>query len=109
MHPVSPYRKERLSHELKENAARFLELESNRTSLITVTNVHLSKDFRSAIIFFTVLPEDQEEVAVAFIKRQQKHFKDYMRKHSSIGRVPSCDFRLDTGEKNRQYVDKKLS
>lgn len=101
----SPYRKDRLSHTLKECAAKFIEEESSRTSLITVTNIHLSKDNKSAIIFFTVYPENQEETVLSFVKRQRSHFKDYLRKHSGLMRLPSVDFRLDSGEKNRQRLD----
>lgn len=103
--PASPYKKERLEHTLKECAAKFIEQESSRTSLITVTNIHLSKDNKSAIIFFTVYPENQEKAVESFIQRQRKYFKEYLRKHSGLMRLPSVDFRLDVGEKNRQRLD----
>jgi len=101
----SPYKKNRLAQELKEAAARFLEQESSRTSLITVTNAHVSKDGKSAIIFFTVYPESSEKAAISFVKRQQKYFKDFLRKNTRISRIPSCEFRIDEGEKNRQRLD----
>ena len=62
-------RDEKMMGQIKELAARFFSLESNRTSLITVTSVSLSDNGKEATVFFTVFPEDKED-AVLYIHDQ---------------------------------------
>jgi len=97
--------KERLTEQLKNLAAEFLRYHGNLTSLITVTNVMLSKDEKSATIFFTVFPDSYEKTALEFAKRKRSEFKQYIRDKSVIGRIPFIDFAIDVGEKNRQRID----
>jgi ribosome-binding factor A len=96
---------EKLPEELRHLAAQFLERESNRTSLITVTRVVLSENKKYATIFITVFPTDKEEAAVEFVRRQRTEFISYVSKNSKIGRLPTITFELDLGEKNRQRID----
>ncbi|MDQ5927861.1 MAG: ribosome-binding factor [Patescibacteria group bacterium] len=94
-------------HEQKEAlfirlAAEFINTESNRQSLITVTRGQLSDDERRVDLFFTVLPESKEEEVGVFLMRNRAPFRDYVKKHSENLRVlPTFDFKLDVGEKNR--------
>lgn len=99
------HRPERTKDEVMKFASQFVENESNRNSLITVTNVHLTNDLKKAIIFVTVLPDNQEEQAVHFLKRKRSEFRDYIRKNSRISRIPFFDFELDKGEKARQKIE----
>jgi len=96
---------ERVREQLKELAARFLAMEGNKSSLMTVTNVEMSKDGKSASILFTVFPEEFEKTALEFAKRKRSEFKKFVKDHVSFGRIPSLDFRIDIGEKNRQRID----
>ena len=87
-------------------AAQFINTQSNRQSLITVTRSSLSPDSRRADIFFTVLPEDKEAEVAFFLMRNRSQFRDFIKKHSTNLRiVPTFDFQLDAGEKNRQHLD----
>ncbi len=96
---------EKLPQELQHLAAEFLERESNRTSLITVTRAVLSENKKYVTIFITVFPTDKEEAALEFVKRQRTEFIAYINKHSKIGRLPTITFEIDLGEKNRQRID----
>lgn len=86
-------------------AAEFINTESNRTSLITVTRATLSDDERRADIFFTVLPTEQEATAEVFLKRKRTEFRDFVKKHTKARIVPTFDFQIDSGERNRQELD----
>lgn len=99
------HRKEKLPELLKHLAAEFIERESNRTSLITVTNASLSESGKSAIIRFTVLPESHEKMVLDFLERRKPDFLLYIDEHARVGRMPSITFALDFGEKNRQRID----
>lgn len=91
--------------QIKELAARFFASESNGSSLMTITSASVSDDGKEATIFFTVLPEDKEEEALAFTKRRRSDFKAFVKSESRLGRIPFFDFRIDVGEKNRQRIE----
>lgn len=86
-------------------AAEFINLESNRQSLITVTRVGMSSDNKRADVFLTVLPENQEAVVLDFLKRKRSDFRNFVKKHTRGRIIPLFDFVYDVGEKNRQAID----
>ena len=102
-------RNEKIVGILRDMGARFLLLNGNQSSLITVTKVDLTKDEKRAIIFFTVFPEKFEKTALEFAKRKRSEFKEFVKENSKLGRVPQMDFEIDTGEKNRQKIDSLLN
>ena len=99
-------RKKEILHDL---GARFLSLNGNGSSLITVTGINLTKDGKRATILFTVFPEEFEKTALEFAKRKRSEFKEFVRENSSLGIVPQMDFEIDFGEKNRQKIDGLLN
>ena len=94
---------------LRNLTAEFLNHESNRTSLITVTDVNLTKDARSAIILISVFPENKTKGALDFVKRRRKDLSKYIKTHGKLKRIPRFDFDIDYGEQNRQHIDKLLN
>lgn len=90
---------------IKKAAADFLERESSGISLITVTDVKLSNDGKHANILFTVLPENKQDSALEFAKRMRSDFRDYVKSHTKLGKIPLFDFSIDLGEKHRQKID----
>ena len=105
---MSSLRQEKVKNLIKDLAAKFLQDESNYTSLITVTNVNLSADLKRATVFVTIYPESSQESALNFLKRKRKNFKIYAKSKLSIKKIPLFDFELDKGEKNRQRIDELL-
>ncbi|MBI2120495.1 MAG: ribosome-binding factor A [Parcubacteria group bacterium] len=101
-------REEKVGNIIKRLASEFLSRESNRTSLITVTDVRMQDKERNAIILFTVLPEAQAAIALAFAKRKRSDFREYIKDHTRIKTVPRVDFEIDKGEKFRQRIDELL-
>lgn len=98
-------RKEKIAEQLHELGAKFLHLNNNGSSLITVTNVLLTGNGKNATIFFTVFPDTYEKTALEFAKRKRGEFKEFAIENSRIGFVPNVDFEIDFGEKNRQRID----
>ncbi len=98
-------RTDQVSQELAQHAGTFLSLKSSHTSLITVTRADVSPDLRSATIYLSVLPEPQESAALDFAKRQRGPFREYLKGHARLKYVPTVDFLIDGGEKNRQRID----
>lgn len=98
-------RPEQTKETIAHLAAQFFARESNHESLITVTRADLSPDYKNVNVFLSVLPESQEEKALAFAKRSRSDFRDYLKEHAAMHPIPTVDFLLDLGEKNRQRVD----
>ncbi|MEK9167911.1 MAG: ribosome-binding factor A [Patescibacteria group bacterium] len=99
---------EKLRTILKDLAASFLQMETNRTTLITVTDCKLADNEKSAKIFLSVLPADAEEGALSFAKRKRPEFRAYVRSRVRLKHIPMFDFLIDAGEKKRQRIDELL-
>ena len=106
---ISNFKDEKLKDQIKKWAAEFLQKESSGSSLITVTDVSLTREAREATIFFTVLPEDKQQAALEFARRQLADFREFMNKKVKTGRMPFFHFDIDRGEKHRQRIDELLS
>ncbi len=95
----------RLSEEITRAAARFLEAESNRQALITVTRVELSPKNNRALVLLSVLPETEAEKAAAFANRRANDFRRFLGQAARMRRLPEVAFALDRGEQNRQRIE----
>ncbi|MDD2935567.1 MAG: ribosome-binding factor A [Candidatus Pacebacteria bacterium] len=102
---MSILRQDKVKELIRNQAAQFLQEESNYTSLITVTDTSVSKDFKKATIFVTVYPETSEESVMNFLKRKRRDFKEFIKPKVKMKRIPFFDFEIDRGEKNRQRID----
>ncbi|HTR18906.1 MAG TPA: ribosome-binding factor A [Candidatus Paceibacterota bacterium] len=98
-------RPEQFNESIAHHAALFLARESNHESLITVTRSELSSDYKHAVIFLTVLPDTQEEKALAFARRMRSEFREYLHAKAKLHPLPTIEFEIDVGEKSRQRVD----
>ena len=103
-----PFRKEKITGQLQHLAGMFLALESNKTSLITVTGARLSDDLKHATILLSIYPVEKEVEALRFVKRKELEFRKYADSHLRGTRIPRITFALDSGEKNRQRIDELL-
>lgn len=99
------FKDEKLKDQIHKWAAEFLQRESSGASLITVTDVKLSQRAEEATVLFTVLPEDKQDAALEFARRQLTEFREYMNEKVKTGRMPFFHFDIDRGEKHRQRID----
>jgi ribosome-binding factor A len=106
---TTTFKDEKLKDQIHKWAAEFLQRESNGSSLITVTDVKIGNEAKEATILFTVLPEDKQEVALEFARRQLGEFREYMNEKIKTGRMPFFHFDIDHGEKHRQRIDEIIS
>ena len=98
-------RQTQLAQLVAERAADFFARESNYLSLITVTRADVSDDLKNVTIFLSVLPETAEASALDFAKRSRSEFRHFLTEKTRLPRVPTIDFEIDYGEKNRQRID----
>lgn len=103
--PKDAFKDEKIKQVIKELASEFLSKESNRQSLVTVTNVLFSFRAKQAKILISVLPDHKAQAALDFAKRQRSALYSYIKKKSRLSVLPALDIELDIGEKNRQAID----
>ena len=95
---------ETIAHLAGEFLAREL-VNPAANGLITVTRAELGENMKNVTIFLSVLPQTKEGEALKVLKRARSDFREYLKKHSFFHPVPTVDFELDFGEKNRQRID----
>ncbi len=98
-------KKEKITEIIRELAAEFIRNEATPSSLLTVTRVEMNQSGKDAIIYFTTLPENQEDTALKFLERKSGEFKYFVRNNSRLGMIPYLRFKIDYGERNRQHLD----
>lgn len=90
---------------LHREAAEYIRDEGGKSSLITVTRVELNPSGKDAVIFFTTLPESEEDTALKFLERKTSEFRQRVMNKSRIGIIPHLRFKIDYGERSRQRLD----
>ncbi len=94
--------------QIREIAATFIERESNKSALITVTRVSLDEKGRNATIYLSVLPQEGEDSALNFLKRKRAELREEMKRQLRVHPLPFLDVAIDEGEKARQTIDALL-
>ncbi|HJN63016.1 MAG TPA: ribosome-binding factor A [Candidatus Paceibacterota bacterium] len=98
-------RQDKISSTIKKLAGEFINLESDRESMITPIGANISKDLKNATIYVTIFPENKEEESLEFLKRKRSDFREFFKNQIKIKTIPYFDFEIDTGEKNRQRIE----
>jgi len=101
-------RLEKLNKEMRKAFSEFIERESNRESLVTVTRCDTSPDLSNVIVYVSVLPTEAEDKVIAFLNRRKVDARTHMKKRVVSRRIPRVEFMIDFGEKNRQHIDQLL-
>ena len=102
---MRPVKHDRVAEIIHRLAAEFIRDNATPTSLITVTRVELNPSGKDAKIYFTTIPDTEQETAEKFLIRKSPDFKWYVRDNSKLGLIPHLTFHIDFGERNRQRLD----
>lgn len=94
---------------MQELAAKYLQSEASRASLISITKTEISSDMKHVTFFISVFPSTEESRALDFARRKRTQVREYIDKNAKVPRLPIVDFELDIGEKNRKRVDELLA
>ena len=100
---------EKINKEMRKLFAQFIERESNKESLVTVTRCEISSDRKNIDVLVSVFPVDMEEKVIKFLDRRKWDARDYMKKRIQTRVIPFVNFKIDAGEKNRQKIDQLLN
>jgi len=98
-------RHDRAASLLTEIAAKFVRQEANTDPLITITRTTVAPDYRRATIYFTTIPDEKQQDALVFLKRNGGEMRQFIKKNSNLKIIPHVDFAIDYGERHRQHID----
>lgn len=99
------YKKEKITSLLERMAAEFISKEGDFSSLVTVVGSQLSDSGRHINILISVLPETDEKRILELLSKMKKGYAKYVENRAKVSRMPSFDFKIDKGEKNRQIIE----
>ncbi len=102
-------RQDKMRQLLREIIAQFFARESGPRSLITVTDVTISPDFKRATVYITTIPESEENNALDFAKRKRSDLRDFIADTAKLRTLPVFEVKIDEGERNRQRIDELLN
>lgn len=87
--------RERAIEALRKAASEFINRESNRQSMITVTSIRLDKGGKRAEVYVSVFPEKDTFAATEFLNRKRDEFRAYIKKRIRMRVIPSVRFLAD--------------
>ncbi|HEY4520171.1 MAG TPA: ribosome-binding factor A [Candidatus Paceibacterota bacterium] len=97
--------KEAITHAAGEYFTREAPLGYKGRALVTVTRTMISPDSKKALVFLSIFPDNDEEQVLISLKRQRSAFRAYIAEQTAVRPIPTIDFTIDAGEKNRQRID----
>lgn len=101
-------RQERLGSVLKDLAGSFIKTRAKTLAIITPNRTEISSDLKSAKIFISVFPENNEKEILALLKKDENKFKNYIKTRVKIKFLPDIFFELDQGAKTERRIDELL-
>ena len=101
-------RKEKVHNLVRELAAKFLQTKTGGGYLISLTDSSITPDLKRIKIFMTVLPDQEEKMAMKFVASQASDLHEYLKKNMHMKFIPFITFAIDKGEKSRQRFEEAL-
>ena len=92
---LNQHRNQHLTESIRNYSGDFFARNTSGGSMITVTNVWVSPDNKTADVFISVLPESKNEAAFNFAKRQRTELQKYLFTKIKLSHLPFLDIILD--------------
>ena len=104
-------RQEKVCALLQNIVSSFISHESIALSgtLISVTKIEITSDFKKAKIFINVFPEDKEKETLNLLKNRLSDLKQYVKTRIKMKFLPFFEIEIDKGEKSRQRIEEILN
>ncbi len=103
---------ERVNQLIKEEISRVLqrELKDPRLGFVTVTDVGVTKDLRSAKVYVSILgSEEQWRASLAALDSARGFIHNWLRQHLSLRITPSLIFRPDRSMAHAAHIQGLLA
>lgn len=106
-----PYkRSQRVSDLLKEEIADIImhKMKDPRIGFVTVTGVDLTDDLKMAIVYVSVLKEEEKSTSLEILNAAKSFVRSELSKRVRLRFIPSIDFRTDASIEYGSKIDKLL-
>ncbi|MCY4577154.1 MAG: ribosome-binding factor A [Candidatus Kaiserbacteria bacterium] len=90
----NPFRTGRVHTILHQAIAHFLREHANAEPFITISYIDLNKAGTTVTVYCSVFPKEQQEQALAFLKRKESVCREYLKKHTALRIAPTVRFTL---------------
>lgn len=97
-------RQNKMNAELVRLVSEAINEFANNQSLISVTHIDVSPNFSGARVHLSILPEDQKDTALAFIRRHAHDIRNVVKKRIATRTIPFFTFFYDDGDIHRQKI-----
>ncbi len=85
----------RLQQQIKEIISNYaVQNVPSEYGIVSITKVELSKDGSKAKVYFTVIPEENEEKVKEFLKKSKRELISHI-KNLRIKTIPELEFEVD--------------
>jgi ribosome-binding factor A len=103
-------RTERVAEGFREILAEEIQrLKDPRIGFVTVTGLDVSPDLRRAIVFYTVLGDEQQERATAAgLRSATPHLRQSLGRQVRLKVVPELEFRVDASFAEGRRIDELI-
>lgn len=106
-----PYkRSQRVGDLLREEVADiiFHKLKDPRLGFVTVTGADLTDDLKIAVVYVSVLREEEKKPTVEILNSAKSFVRSELRKRLKMKFIPTVEFKLDPSVEYGSKIDKLL-
>lgn len=99
-------RLQRLNEFIKQELGKILQKETHQGRyLLTITEVDVLPNFKSAEVKISIIPYDKEEEVLGNLRKNIGYIQMLLNKKLNIKFVPRINFAIDRGAKSAEAVD----
>lgn len=107
-------RDKRIEESIKQALSQTIQFEMNDPRvppIFTITKVTVSKDLRHAKVFYSQMPDEEEDLdeTEEFLESCAGYLRHSVADHVNLKFTPELHFEYDPGHKNYQKISEKLN
>ncbi|MBI2595087.1 MAG: 30S ribosome-binding factor RbfA [Candidatus Colwellbacteria bacterium] len=102
------YRKEKLSSLIQKELGEIIvrEIELPPGSLVTISSVEVSKDFKKATVWVSVIPGEASEAVLEILKKARGYLQHQLGEEIRTRIIPRIEFAIDRGPEHAARIEK---
>lgn len=107
---MSSHRIKQVNELIRQELSKILSREVNFPAgcLATITKVDTSKDLGQTKILISIIPTDQQELAIKLLNRQARHLQFLLGKTIVLRKIPKLLFKLDHTQEKVAHIDQLI-
>ena len=105
---MASYHKERLSSLIQKELGEIItkEIEFPLGSLMTISEVEISKDFKKAVVWVSVIPGEVSEEVLGILEKARGFLRHELGEEIRTRVIPRIEFAIDRGSEHAARIEK---